>query len=153
AIAESFLHVEVDRQSEPRLLEELRADLVRVLGDVRAAVEDWRAMRERVTEIVAELDERPPPVDPEEAGEAKALLEWMGDDHFTFLGFREYELVTEKGEDVLRSIPGSGLGILRDKGDRPVSHSFAELPAEVRRRARAKNVLNLTKANSRATVH
>ena len=36
---------------------------------------------------------------------------------------------------------------------RPISLSFAKLPPEVRRLARAKNLLNLTKANSRATVH
>ncbi|MFN2468386.1 MAG: NAD-glutamate dehydrogenase [Gaiellaceae bacterium] len=151
--AEAFLHVEVDRQTEPHLLDELQADLLRVLADVRAAVTDWPAMRERVRDIVRELAERPPPVEPAEAAESRALLEWIADDHFTFLGYREYELVHEDGEDVLRSVGGSGLGILREKGGRPVSHSFAELPPEVRRLARAKNVLNLTRANSRATVH
>ena len=35
----------------------------------------------------------------------------------------------------------------------PVSRSFAQLPPEVRRLARAPTLLNLTKANSRATVH
>ncbi|MBA2359266.1 MAG: NAD-glutamate dehydrogenase [Actinobacteria bacterium] len=150
---EAFLHVEVDRQTEPHLLEELTADLLRVLGDVRKAVTDWPAMRERIREIVQALDERPPPLEPAEVAEAKALLQWIEDDHFTFLGYREYELVREEGEDVLRAVVGSGLGILREKGDRPVSHSFAQLPPEVRRLARAKNVLNLTKANTRATVH
>src|SRR5205823_4860473 len=32
-------------------------------------------------------------------------------------------------------------------------HSFAQLPPEVRRLAREPNLLNLTKANSRSTVH
>jgi glutamate dehydrogenase len=120
---------------------------------VGAAVEDWRAMRERVREIVAELDVHARPVGPDELAEAKALLEWMDDDHFTFLGYREYELHTRDGEDVLSSVPGSGLGILRETEEKPVSHSFAQLPPEVRRRAREPNLLNLTKANSRATVH
>ena len=47
----------------------------------------------------------------------------------------------------------SGLGILRQTEGGAVSHSFAELPPEVRRLARAPKLLNLTKANSRATVH
>ena len=37
--------------------------------------------------------------------------------------------------------------------ERPISVSFAQLPPEARRLAREKNLLNLTKANSRATVH
>jgi glutamate dehydrogenase len=50
-------------------------------------------------------------------------------------------------------VQGSGLGILRQTEAGPVSHSFAELPPDVRRLARTPKLLNLTKANSRATVH
>ena len=152
-LAESLIHVEIDRQPDQASLDELAEELDCALADVQAAVEDWPAMRRRVKEIVAELDERPPPVDPDELAEAKALLEWMDDHHFTFLGYREYELHTRDDGDVLSSQPGSGLGILRETEAKPVSHSFAQLPPEVRRRAREPNLLNLTKANSRATVH
>ena len=59
-------------------------------------------------------------------------------DHFTFLGYREYELPTDDGEDVLRV--GAGLGArdpARRKGEPPISASFARLPPEVRRLAAA----------------
>ena len=151
--AESLLHVEIDRQTERSQLDELEADLQRVLSDVRAAVDDWPAMRARVRDAVALLDERPPPLDPDEVAEARALLAWIGDDHFTFLGYREYELQRDGDDDVLASVPGSGLGILRETEQKPVSRSFSRLPPEVRRLARQPTLLNLTKANSRATVH
>jgi glutamate dehydrogenase len=149
---ESLIHVEIDRQTDPVVLEQLRADLLRVLGDVRAAVEDWPSMRQRAREIGAEFSERPLS-DHAEAAEARELLAWMCEGHFTFLGFREYDLSSEGGEDVLRAVPGSGLGILRELGERPVSASFEQLSPKARSLARAKNLLNLTKANSRATVH
>jgi glutamate dehydrogenase len=151
--AESLVHVEIDRQTERSQLDELEADLQHVLSDVRAAVEDWPAMRARVRDAVALLDERPPPLDPDEVAEARALLEWIGDDNFTFLGYREYELQRDGDDDVLASVPGSGLGILRETEQKPVSRSFSRLPPEVRRLARQPTLLNLTKANSRATVH
>ena len=150
---ESLIHVELDRLTDAAAVDELRADLYRVLGDVRAAVEDWRPMQQRVRDILGELAQRMLPVGKEERGEAQAFLEWALDDNFTFLGYREYDMLTEDGEDVLRAVSGSGLGILREKGEQPISASFAELPPEVRRRAREKTLLNLTKANSRATVH
>ena len=90
---------------------------------------------------------------PVELAETRDLLEWLQDDHFTFLGYREYDAAEDDGELVLRTVEGSGLGILRPAGEAPVSASFARLPPEVRRFARQKNLLNLTKANSRATVH
>ncbi|HEU4846892.1 MAG TPA: NAD-glutamate dehydrogenase domain-containing protein, partial [Rubrobacteraceae bacterium] len=124
-----------------------------VLQQVRAADEDWPDMRERVREFVSEIDENRPPVEDEDPVEARAFLEWISDDNFTFLGYREYDLLTEDGEDLLRSVPGTGLGILRETDQKPHSLSFAKLPHEVRRLAHSPDILTLTKANSRATVH
>src|SRR5690348_8698134 len=42
AVRESFIHLEVDRIVEPARMDALAADIARVLGDVRAAVSDWR---------------------------------------------------------------------------------------------------------------
>jgi glutamate dehydrogenase len=152
-VAESLIHVEIVRQPDREALDGLTAELHRVLADVQAAVDDWPATRERVREIVADLDEHPPPVDPEDVAEARELLRWMDDDHFTFLGYREYVLETQQGEEVLCSVPATGLGILRETERKPVSHSFAQLSPETRRRAHEPRLLILTKANSRATVH
>src|SRR5436190_97567 len=47
---ESFMHVEVDRQTDPAKLAELEAGVVKVLTDVRAAVEDWKPMQARMVD-------------------------------------------------------------------------------------------------------
>src|SRR5829696_4933013 len=154
AVSESVIHVEVDRQTEPEVLEDLHECIESILTQVRAAVEDWQEMRGTVEKIVSGLDEdSPAPIDEEDLAEAKAFLEWIANDNFTFLGYREYDLLTEDGEDLLRSVPETGLGILRESGREPVSQSFAKLPPEVRKLAHATYLLNLTKANSRATIH
>lgn len=152
-ISEAILHVEVDRQTAPEVSEGIRADLELLLSDVRKAVEDWGKMREKVEEILAELDKSPPSLDAEEISEAKAFLDWIYDNHFTFLGYREYDLVRQEGEDILRIVPGSGCGILREASQTFVSLSFAVLPPEVRKLARVRQLLIITKANSLSTVH
>jgi glutamate dehydrogenase len=151
AIVESWMHVEIDRETNPDDLHAIAEELRLVLRDVREAVEDWQRMSQRAMEIAAELEKSELPVPAEEVAEAQELLRWLADDHFTFLGYREYVLDTVEGEDVLRAVTGSGLGILRS--DQDLSGSFAKLPPEVRAKAREKHVLVLTKANSRATVH
>ena len=83
--------------------------------------------------------------------ETQALLRWLADNHFTFLGYREYDLVEGPDGMALQAVPGTGLGILRH--DKPGSSSFAALPPEVRARAKDPQRLILTKANSRSTVH
>jgi glutamate dehydrogenase len=128
-VAESVIHAEVDRHTDPKQLEELRGHLLRVIGEVTAAVEDWRPMRERALGIASELGESPPPgLDPEEVREARAFLAWLEDQNFNFLGYREYELVTEEDELRLRAVPESGLGILRQAGGSTTSRAFNKLP-------------------------
>ncbi|HWF49747.1 MAG TPA: NAD-glutamate dehydrogenase [Solirubrobacteraceae bacterium] len=147
---ESLAHIEVDRETDPARLVALSTGIERVLGQVRAAVEDWPAMRTRAQDIAAELAQSPPPLDAGETAEARAFLAWTEDHHFTFLGYREYALVTDNDEDALSPIPGTGLGILRDE---ELPRRSRRLPAKVRELARVPELLVLTKANSRATVH
>ena len=150
---ESIIHIEIDRQTERAELDAVRDELLSVLAQVTAAVEDFPRMAEQARDLAAQIDDPPPPVSDDERREANALLEWLADDHFVFLGYREYELVEENGEERLRTIPGTGLGILRQSGGDATSHAFGNLPPRVRALARAPRLLILTKANSRATVH
>ena len=149
---ESWMHLEVDRVGDPAVLQRIEATLHSVLTDVRESVEDWAKMREAALRTADELASQPPAgISEPEVADAWDLLRWLVDEHFTFLGYREYTLESREGEDMLATVPGSGLGLLR--GDRTESVSFSKLPAEVRARAREPRVLVLTKANSRSTVH
>ncbi len=146
---ESWIAVEIDRVGDDAKAA-LCAGITKVLGDVRAAVEDWPQMRERALSragLLAEVTSSESIVD---LREAEDLLHWMDAGNFTFLGYREYDLIQESGEDVLVNREGSGLGLLRDdRGNRHVQH----LTDTGRRKAREKSALVITKANSRSTVH
>ncbi len=149
---ESFIHLEVDRVSNPDRLERIRQDVERALRDVTAAVGDWTAMRDRAEGLAYEMDPESSPLDPDELEEGRHFLHWLVDNHFTFLGYREYQLESHGNREVLRAEPRSGLGILR----RRLAHNGEEalvLPRELRERARARELVIITKANSRSTVH
>jgi glutamate dehydrogenase len=151
---EAVMHAEVDRQNDPKKLADLEAGILHVLGEVRKAVEDYPKMKDKMNRLVANIREPyPEPLVHETVEEERALLAWFADGHFTFLGYRDYDLVKEGDEDVLRVVPGSGLGLLRETGQTKVSKSFATVTPQVRKLARAPELLVLTKANSRATVH
>ncbi|MGH6959141.1 MAG: NAD-glutamate dehydrogenase, partial [Dongiaceae bacterium] len=154
-IAESYMQIRINEQSSAERLAEIRAGLEQVLVDVRVAVEDWRRMRELVSEILAGFDEVPPPLAADEVDEARAFLHWMLDDHYTFLGYREYDFSGEGEAATLAIAPGSGLGILRDEQFSVFDglRNFDKLPPEVRYFLRQPRVLMITKANRRSTVH
>ncbi len=150
---ESFIHVEIDRMVEPERLDALAADVARVLADVRMAVDDWTNMRDRLVAVVAELDACPPPIPPEELAEVKAFLSWLADGHFTLLAYRCHDLAVVDGQDALKIVHGTSLGFLREAPTKNVATSFAALPPNVRAYARKPDLLIVTKANARSTVH
>jgi len=150
---ESFIHVEVDRETDPARLKALGDGVLSVLSDVRAAVQDWQPMRGRMDAILQDLGNPPAKLPADEVNEGRAFLEWVNDQNFTYIGYREYELTAVDGADQLRIIAHSGLGVLRQPQPGGVSASFLELPPGIRKLAREPRLLILTKANSRATVH
>jgi len=151
--AESWQLYEVDRITDPTQLEHLQRDLESTLADVRAAVIDWNAMRERAREIIHRLESDPPPLPGAEVIEARHLLDWMEGRHFVFLGYRHYHLERGRSEDQLVGDVHSGLGILSDsrRHGRPATPTV--LRGDIRTRAREPELLIVTKANSTATVH
>jgi glutamate dehydrogenase len=149
SVPESILHAEVGREHDRDLLDQLRRSIETVLEQVRAATEDWQAMRARAISLTEEFDEHPPPVDAATANETKAFLNWLANDNFTFLGYREYELTEDGNDSVLKPVAGSGLGILRAPSSRPPKTLSPEAVAY----SRQPQILLLTKANSASPVH
>ncbi|ASN52389.1 NAD-glutamate dehydrogenase [Sinomonas sp. R1AF57] len=145
---ESWIAIETNRASasqKPELIEGIQ----RVLGDVRAAVEDWNPMRTKALEIADGLGTVAGAEDIPDLVPTQELLRWLEEGNFTFLGYREYDLTTADGEDVLELVEGSGLGLLRGDG----AHALQHLTAEGQEHARERRALVITKANSRSTVH
>ncbi len=150
ASTESFVRFAIDRTTDTNELQTLQQEINKVLHDVRLTVRDWGKMRKAMRDTSELLVNGPKGADPLLRSESQALLNWFADEHFTFLGYREYSL-SKRGKRVfLKPVKGTGLGVLSqdDRGS-----SGIELTTEMRRLTRSKDWLILTKANSRSTVH
>src|SRR5215470_5357204 len=116
AAPESWMYLEVGRVVDTAAAEALERRLNNVLTDVREVVEDTSRMIKMAELIADELEENPPPDLPghEVTGGAE-FLRWLAEGHFTFLGYRRYELIgTAAGDEpALRAALASGLGVLR----------------------------------------
>ncbi len=152
AVIESWQRIAIDRVTEPARLEALSEQILAVLDDVRVTVEDWPTMRQHAITLARDVLVDVPGISRSEELEASAFLEWLSDNHFTFLGYREYRLLKHGRSDVLEPVKGTGLGLMRDgHGHRDTSSKV--LPREIGRRAREPQVVVVTKANSVSTVH
>ncbi|KZB84102.1 NAD-glutamate dehydrogenase [Amycolatopsis regifaucium] len=152
--AESWMYIEIDLVTDPNRARELDNRLSSVLGDVREVVEDTDKMAEQARRLADELDENPPNLPTGEVAEGARLLRWLADGHFTFLGYRRYELIDNphpgNDEPALRAVLATGLGVLRQ--DSLAARSLTAGP-DTAVSALAPTLLVLTQASAPSTVH
>jgi glutamate dehydrogenase len=150
---ESLMHIEVDRQAEPESMREIEAAILAALADVRICVRDWPALREQMLACAEAFGARELPISDEGRDEAQKFLRWVADDHFTLLGYREYKVVEEGGEDMLHAVESSGLGLLRSHVRGSAPRSVKTLAPSGREATEVGDVLIVTKTNARSSVH
>jgi glutamate dehydrogenase len=148
---ESFIHVHVEEIADAGACAEIVRALEMVLGEVRLAVADWRAMLERVDNIVADLERNPPPLPVDEIAEAIQFLQWLRADNFTFLGLRNYNCAG----DALAPDFDSALGVMRSPELRVLKRGeeLLEMTPEIMAFLREPRPLIVAKANIHSRVH
>ncbi|MEC5211117.1 glutamate dehydrogenase [Psychrobacter sp. PL15] len=156
----SLIQCEIAYQDNDQLavLQQLLLDKVDTLDTV---VGDWEQMQVRLTEIKAELLEKPLPEVFYSRQEIQDFLDWVTDENFIFLGYREYRLEdngidndANKNTDLdLFSIGNSGLGLLRGVNEDTLSKSFNELPGNLKKLLTEPRVLMLSKSSRVSPVH
>ena len=156
ALLESFMHVEVAGQSDESL-PAIAERLASVLTDVRAAVEDWQPMRARVRDIIESLQAEAGKTADSDAGEVGAFMQWLHDEHFTFIGYRDHDLEGRGKARTLTARTDSGLGILRDPA-RAVFEGIGEAAGGassplMRALVEQPDLLFITKADIRSPIH
>ncbi len=150
---ESFQHIEVDRIVDPEALKSLAVQIEGSMRDVRVACADWGKMQSAAHDAAQGLGAiAGVRDDPSDVSEAVALLSWMENRHFTFLGYREYRLQGRKGREALLPMEGTGLGLLR-RGHRQPETRNRTLSSDIRRQSRSRDIVLVTKANLESTVH
>ncbi len=148
---ESWMQIQVRAQPHSQHAEMARA-VESALADVRAAVEDWAEMLERTHALAAELRSK---AGGDGEAEDAAFLEWLTEDFFTFLGYREYAFTPQDGTWLGTVLEPTGLGLLRASEARVFDGLLGGglVPPDVVAFLGEPDRVRVTKANRRSTVH
>jgi len=149
---ETVFFIEIDRQSEQSVLNNLEDELRSVLSDVSITVDDWQAIRGRLAEVIEETKKAKLPCNKQEQKDSLEFLQWILADNFTLLGYRSYQLETLKGDSALSADVDSSLGLMK-RSDGTKQRLLSTLSESARELALGHNLLILTKTNSRSRVH
>ena len=149
------MYFQADRRLEDDALEALRADLVDVLADLALAVRDFLPMVERVETMIEAASAAGPRWSADVIHESIEFLQWLTDDSFIYLGYREYRIEGTGEDATVAVVPGTGLGVMADdersRFAKPVP--LASLDQAVRDRFFGGPLLVVSKTNRETAIH
>lgn len=121
---ESLVHCEILGIFSAKKLKALEKAILLALKDTRAAVDDWQNMLTELQRAIRDLKKYPPKMHKDEFQEILKFLEWIENNHFTFLGYCKYSLVAQKKTSKDSLLPKKGLGILKSSSRKEISKTF-----------------------------
>ncbi|NOI53081.1 NAD-glutamate dehydrogenase [Vibrio crassostreae] len=151
---QSLFHIEVDRLSSKAEMTALKTELLDIFTDTSLVVNDWLKMVERLEEVTNQVEKQKEsiPVDGQRFDETLAFLRWLGEHNFTFMGYKEYDLVSVNGDTELQPTKEQGLGLFANS-DRVRNVKLSEFSDSARLEAKKPYVLIVTKGNTASRIH
>lgn len=149
---EAPIYIEIDKQTDSQTIEKISSLLKQVLEDVDLMVRDWPMMLANVNKILITLEESAPLNS--NVAEVILFLRWLTADHFTFIGYAEYDFIHgDAGPGLLQYVPNSGLGVLTRKHQKSLTRDLADMYHHARDMYLNDDILLLGKTDTISTVH
>lgn len=117
---EALLFLEINLHTDERELSDIAEALESVLKEVETAVDAYPHLMDHANEAIDNLNRGEEHSGASEVQRSQEFLTWMIDGHYTFLGYREYDLVVRNGQQVLVENVG------RRKGTSALSKAAAQ---------------------------
>ncbi|WP_038174765.1 NAD-glutamate dehydrogenase [Vibrio pacinii] len=151
---QSLFHIEVDRLSDKEAMTSLKQELLSILNDAGLVVQDWLLMVEKLEQVtsVVEAQKGKIAIERDRYDESIQFLRWLGDHNFTFMGYKEYDLVTVDGDTELRPTPDKGLGLFANR-ERVRTVNLNDFPDSARLEVKKPFLLIVTKGNRPSRIH
>ncbi len=150
---EAIMFVEVDRHNDERSIQKLKQAIQSVLDDVETTVSDYPKMLEHAKAIRKEIASSVSGASESECKEGTEFLDWAINDRFTFMGYAEYDLETEGKKRRLVQVPGSELGILKQRSEDLREIKLETLSTKARKQILGKQLFTFAKSSTRSSVH
>ncbi len=152
-LVEAPILIKINRQVDPAIMGALEQQFRQVLTENRAVIDDWTVMRGRVCAVADEVNHAPSTISREDIEETQSFLRWLEDHHFTFIGMQDYELVQENKEMLLKAIPGTGYGILRDEFVKTNRQHVASIAPQAHELMVSSQILIMSKTDTLSCIH
>ena len=150
---EAIIYIEVDHNSDKELLDQLSEELEDVLEDVNICVQDYPDMIDKAQKVADVLKKQAVGKDSTQHSEAAAFMEWLMNDHFTFLAYDEFKVEVIDGDEYVVRDEVDDRGIFRRYKARHANVKLNDLATETREFITSETLIDFMKSGTRCRVH
>lgn len=150
ACTESYMHFQVDKQTDPQALDALKHEILTVIDDVQRVTDDWKPIHAKALALVKTIKKERQGSSNNDRQSLCTFINWLTDNHFTFLGYCEFTRNSAKDEATLQADFATTLGLLRGaSADRLASIVPYTNPYYIK----SNWLIDITKTDANSTVH
>jgi len=153
-LRQSHIHIHIKETLTDSEIEKLEEGLYTTLNDVYLANRDWKKMLAKLDGARNDLANARTRLPAREMDQYCSFLQYLYDNNFTLLGYREYEFVEKKGAIASKILKKENLGLLDDI-ERPayINESSESLPRNLQELRRGLPPVSVSKTNRVSSVH
>ncbi len=145
---EALIYVEINLHTDESQLVSIRQSIDGVLKDVVNVVSDYKTIVARLGIAKVNIHEHCP-----HAKESFAFLQWLQESHFTFMGYRDYDLVKVGRKKGLKETVEHRLGIFRKLENSSSDVIFIDSNEGMKAFHKSDDVVFFSKSATRSNVH
>ncbi len=151
---QSHIHIQINETLSAQYIKELTDGLYTILSDVFYANSDWKIMLEKLKQSSIELNSARTRRPAAEIQEYCAFLDYLYDNNFTLLGYREYKFIDGKDGVTSKTVAGSSFGLLHNEIiPAYLTETEEGLPRNLQELRRRLPPVSISKTNRLSTVH
>lgn len=150
---EAIVYVEVDRHTEDSVLAELSTSLREILDETQLVVDDFTEIKGKCEEAMDWVKNSKGPFNKKDINESVAFLEWLINDHFTFLGCEDIAIETKGGQSLALRDKKSVSGLFKKEVHGPDKVIIDDLSESMKALIVAPQLIALTKSGRRSRIH
>ena len=150
---EALIYIEISRHSASDKKDELAQTLQRIMAEVDTVVDDFEPMRDLARACIDKADQWFAPMTEEAREESKAFMQWLVENHFTFLGVDRVFLNPKEDSNNTHVVERTQFGLFKLQETHSDDEFMSLVQATIDKEDQWEQCISFDKSAVRSRVH
>ncbi len=153
ATQEAVIYIEVDLHTDKKTLKDLTSSLQEIINEIELLVDDYQSFIDKSQQAVQWIKDSSGPFTQSDTNEAMAFMEWLKDNHFTFLACEDFIVEVKDGKNIITRDNKSVSGIFKHDLHGPDKMVVDDLSENLKNLILSPQLITMSKSGRRSRIH